>query len=109
MRFREKETVEFKWIYTEEIRKEIIAMANTAGGTIYVGIADNGEVLGVEDPDGVIQRISNGVRDAIKPDATMFVKYETMDVAAAKGSRYEGFMFARERPPFRRATPRFAE
>ena len=81
MRFRESETVEFKQTYTEEIRKEIIAMANTAGGVIYVGIADNGEVVGVEDSDAVIQRISNGVRDAIKPDVTMFVSYETMDVA----------------------------
>ena len=39
MKFRESETVECKRIYTEEIRKEIIAMANTAGGAIYVGIA----------------------------------------------------------------------
>ena len=80
MKFCESETVELKQIYTEDIRKEIIAMANSSGGTIYVGVADNGEVLGVDDPDVVIQRIANVARDAIKPDVTMFLNYETIDV-----------------------------
>ena len=49
--FRESETVELKLDYTESIRKDVIAFANTGGGTIYIGIADNGEVIGVSSVD----------------------------------------------------------
>ena len=37
-------------------------------------------VMGLSDPDGVSLQISNMVRDAIKPDVTMFLHYETMEV-----------------------------
>lgn len=80
MQFRESETIELKRMYVDDIRKEIIAMANSLGGTIYVGIDDQGVALGVDDPDDVITRISNGARDAIKPDITMFLRYETIDI-----------------------------
>lgn len=80
MRFRETETVELKAIVRDEIKKEIIAFANCDGGTIYVGVADNGEVLGVENADQSALQISNMLRDAVKPDITMFVHYETVDV-----------------------------
>ena len=75
MRFQETETVELKAIVREEIKKEIIAFANCEGGTIYVGVADDGEVLGVENADECALQISNMVRDAVKPDATMFLHY----------------------------------
>lgn len=61
----------------EDIKKEIIAFANSAGGTLYVGVADDGSIVGVDSPDTVTQQISNMVRDSIKPDVTMFVRYDT--------------------------------
>ena len=67
VRFQETETVELKAIVREEIKKEIIAFANCEGGTIYVGVADDGEVLGVENADECALQISNMVRDAVKP------------------------------------------
>lgn len=79
MAFRESESIELKSIATEDIKKEIVAFANCEGGRIVVGVADNGEILGVESPDGVIQRVSNMVRDSIKPDLTMFVRYEALE------------------------------
>lgn len=33
----------------------------------------------MDDPDGVSLQISNMVRDAIKPDVTMFVHYKTIE------------------------------
>ena len=39
--YKESEIIELKREYTADIRKEIIAFANTNGGTIYVGIDDN--------------------------------------------------------------------
>ena len=63
----------------DDIKKEIIAFANCDGGTVYVGVADDGTVLGVENADECALQISNMVRDAVKPDITMFIHYETLD------------------------------
>ena len=51
MKFQETETVELKSIVMDDIKKEIIAFANCDGGTVYVGVADDGTVLGVENAD----------------------------------------------------------
>lgn len=79
MQFRETENVELKVIVQEDIKKEIIAFANCDGGTVYVGVADDGRVQGVENADECALQISNMVRDAVKPDVTMFIHYETLD------------------------------
>lgn len=79
MRFRETETVELKSIVMDDIKKEIIAFANCDGGTVYVGVADDGKVLRVENADECALQISNMVRDAVKPDVTMFIHYETLE------------------------------
>ena len=79
MKFRETETVELKSIVMDDIKKEIIAFANCDGGTVYVGVADDGTVLGVENADECALQISNMMRDAVKPDVTMFIHYETLD------------------------------
>ena len=75
----ENERTEFKSRVTDEIYKEVIAFANTDGGVIYVGIDDQGNVVGLEDTDGSYTRLTNGVRDAIQPDVTMFVRYVLQD------------------------------
>ena len=80
MTFQESETLELKEIVVEDIKKEIRALANSAGGTLYVGVADDGGIVGVENPDTVIQQISNMVRDSIKPDITMFIRYTAKNV-----------------------------
>ncbi len=84
MLFRESETVELKEIVVDEIKKEIIASANSNGGRLYIGVRDDGEVVGIDDPDKVSLQISNMVRDAIKPDVTMFLHYETIEEAGKK-------------------------
>ena len=71
----ETENIEFKVGFTEEIYKEVIAFANTDGGVIYVGIDNDGNVVGLTDVDNEYTRITNGIRDAIMPDVTMFVRY----------------------------------
>lgn len=79
MRFQETETVELKSIVMDDLKKEIIAFVNCDGGTLYVGVADDGTVLGVENADECALQISNMMRDAVKPDVTMFIHYETLD------------------------------
>ena len=79
MVFRESETVELKEIVEDDIKKEIIAFANCNGGKLYIGVQDDGTVIGLDDPDGTALQISNMIRDAVKPDLTMFLHYETIE------------------------------
>ncbi|MBO4651701.1 MAG: putative DNA binding domain-containing protein [Lachnospiraceae bacterium] len=75
----ETEEIEFKEQFTESVYKEVIAFANTNGGTIYIGIDDEGNAVGIKDVDQEYVRITNGIRDAIMPDVTMFVRYKIQD------------------------------
>ncbi|MBS5065727.1 MAG: DUF977 family protein [Hungatella hathewayi] len=84
MNFQESETVELKSIVTDEIKKEIIAFANGEGGKLYIGVQDDGTIIGLDNPDGTALQISNMVRDAIKPDLSMFLHYETQDIGGKK-------------------------
>ncbi len=80
MHFQESETVELKEVVVADIKKEIIAFANCQGGKLYIGVRDDGEVVGIESPDDVALQISNMVRDTIKPDITLFLHYETIKI-----------------------------
>lgn len=71
----ENENIEFKAKLSDEIYKEVIAFANTDGGMIYIGIDDQGNVVGLENIDESYTRLTNGIRDAIQPDVTIFVRY----------------------------------
>jgi len=76
MRMYESKTIELKEIYTPDLKKEVVAFANTNGGTIYIGVQDNGEITGLDNADFVMQQISNAVRDSIRPDVSMFTSIE---------------------------------
>jgi ATP-dependent DNA helicase RecG len=69
----ENKTTEFKREYTDDIRYTVIAFANSDGGTIYIGVNDDGSIRGIEDADGTLLRVTNMIRDAVRPDVTMFV------------------------------------
>ena len=84
MPYQESETVELKQVVVDDIKKEIIAFANSDGGKLYIGVRDDGEVVGLDDPDGAALQVSNMVRDSIKPDVTMFLHYKTIEEAGKK-------------------------
>lgn len=75
----ESENVEFKSQMLEDLYKEVIAFANTDGGVIYIGVDDQGNITGIENVDDTYTRVTNGIRDAIQPDVTMFVRYVLQD------------------------------
>ena len=70
--FKESIHLELKKEYVKDILKTVIAFANTSGGKIYIGIDDDGKVLGVQRLDTDILKLSNSIRDSIKPDITLF-------------------------------------
>ena len=72
------------------VYKEVIAFANSDGGTIYIGIDDQGNHVGIDDIDETYTRLTNGIRDTIAPDVTMFVKYTLEDNQIIKIEVSEG-------------------
>jgi len=78
MKLYECETVELKEIYTPDLKKEIVAFTNTNGGMIYIGVQDDGEIVGLDNADFVMQQISNSLRDGIRPDVSMFTNIELL-------------------------------
>ncbi len=79
--FTENKTMELKREYVDDIKNTVIAFANCDGGRLYVGVNDDGSVCGVEDMDETMLRITNALRDAVRPDVTMFIdcRNEMMD------------------------------
>ena len=63
---------------TPDVKKTIVAFANTEGGTLYVGVADDGTPIGVDDPGDVVLKLTNMARDSIRPDVTMFAKAKSL-------------------------------
>ena len=84
MKFLENFNTELKEVLTSELKKEVVAFANTCDGTIYIGINDKGEVIGVENSDDIIERASASIRNAIKPDVTMYVTLNIEDIEDKK-------------------------
>lgn len=65
---------EFKREYTDEIKKTIVAFANTEGGVLYIGINDDGSVFGIDDTDKTVLQITSALRDTIRPDVISLTK-----------------------------------
>ena len=64
----ESETLELKEKYSDTITKEIVSFLNSSGGTIIIGVKDNGIVVGVEKIDEVLRKISDIITSQIEPN-----------------------------------------
>ena len=76
MRYEESSVLELKEQINADFKKEIIAFANTDGGEIFVGVARDGSITGVENAEAEMERIGNMIRDGIKPDLTAYTAIE---------------------------------
>src|SRR5665648_67655 len=70
--YKESDKVELKRELNDSFKKEVIAFANTDGGMIYIGIDDDGEIVGISDSTREMEAISNMIGDGIHPDLRMF-------------------------------------
>lgn len=68
MQMKESPTVEFKRELTDAVKREIIAFANTQGGELYIGIEDDGTVIGLNNAHKTLEAVSSMLHDSIKPD-----------------------------------------
>ena len=46
---KESQNIEFKESWRDEYLKWICGFANAQGGTLYIGVSDNGEVCGLQE------------------------------------------------------------
>ena len=76
----ENKSNEFKREYVEDIKKTVVAFANTDGGELLIGVDDAGAAVGLADAQVVLLRASNAIRDAIRPDVTLFTECAVTEV-----------------------------
>ena len=79
VKYEESPILELKEIINTDFKKEIVALANTDGGEILVGVARDGTVTGVEHPESEMEKIGNMIRDGIKPDLTAYTSIEAVN------------------------------
>ena len=77
---------------TSDLIKDVVAFANSCGGTIYIGLNDQGEVVGQHACLDVIKRATSSIQDTIKPDISEHVtlhvkKVEYTDIFFIQASR----------------------
>ena len=77
MTFTETEKTELKQKLTDSIPKEIVAFLNTDGGTIYIGVNDDGSVCGIEKFDESLKKIADIIENQILPESSSFVELGT--------------------------------
>lgn len=70
MKYEESDKVELKREMVKDLDKEIIAFLNGHGGTIYIGVDDNGKVIGIPQnlKDEYDEKISALITNNIKPN-----------------------------------------
>lgn len=73
----ENQSTEWKEIWKDDYLKTICAFANTEGGTLTVGINDDGKAIGAKDPEKLLKVIPDTIRNRL--GIVPFVKLEIKD------------------------------
>lgn len=76
----EDEYTELKIELTKDIKKEIIAFANTKGGKIYIGIDDDGNIIGLKNSKEDLESLSRMIREGIKSDLTLYTSVNLISI-----------------------------
>ena len=77
MKFQETETVELKRILNDSCERAIVAFLNTMDGVIYIGVDDDGGIIGVEKLDETLKKIADIVTTQILPNPQEFIELGT--------------------------------
>jgi ATP-dependent DNA helicase RecG len=57
----ETQQTEFKIIWKDDYLRQLCGFANSSGGKMYVGVNDKGEVIGIQQPEKLLEEIPNKV------------------------------------------------
>lgn len=61
----ESQQIEWKWSWQNEYLKWLCGYANTDGGTLYIGVNDDGYVVGIEDSKRMLESLPNKINDKL--------------------------------------------
>lgn len=69
----ENQDIEFKTIWKDEYLKWVCGMANANGGIIYIGLNDEGKVVGIDNAKRLVREIPNQIKNSmgIIPDVKL--------------------------------------
>ena len=83
--FKESETVELKERFNDDVVVSLVAFANKKGGTVYIGVSDEGKVKGMTVGKETIQNWLNEIKmktfPNIFPEAEIITKAKKTIVA----------------------------
>ena len=93
--YRENEKVELKREIVDEIKNEIIAFLNTRGGTIYIGVNDDGSINNdflLQNKDDNMLKISSWLQDAFFPLPSTLVSFrynedDVLEINISEGTK----------------------
>jgi hypothetical protein len=106
----ESKTVEFKATFNicnetqkkeiyivTAVLKNIVAFLNSDGGNLFVGVADDGEVVGIDDElkalkmneDKYLLHVKNFLKNRVGEERFTYIDYKIMGVAGSKILRFE--------------------
>ena len=77
MVFAETESVELEERLNDNFIKVVVSFLNTHDGTVYIGVKDNGEIIGVPDTDKTLQEIVDIITMQILPDPQDLIELGT--------------------------------
>ena len=79
---RESRTLEFKAEASKTFLKTVSAYANFGTGTIVFGVADDGSIVGLDDPEKTCLDIENSINDSLapRPDFTLEIDKDSRTV-----------------------------
>ncbi len=62
---KESQTIEFKRLWKDDFFRELCAFANCQGGTLYIGVEDDGTVCGVRNAGYLLENLPNKIRNTL--------------------------------------------
>lgn len=82
----ESQSIEWKWTWQDEYLKWLCGYANTDGGTLYVGVNDDGYVVGVKDAKALLESLPNKINDKLGILASIKVYTEQQGINVRYGT-----------------------
>ncbi len=100
---KENDELEYKREYVDDVKKTVVAFANSMGGLLRIGVTNDLDVIGVKDSDDVLYRVVDSISKTIKPDVMPFVACkattidgkEVVDVEVQRGTKRPYYLGAK--------------
>jgi hypothetical protein len=80
----EGQKIEFK-AKTTNLAKEMVAFANASGGSLFLGISDDGKIVGVDDSN----RLRSQIQDVANDGSGRSTNYALSNVSKSSGDKKE--------------------